>query len=188
MKRSFAGGCAVGLVIGVFICCIGASIISVSYRRPVRVDALMNEFGPRYSESYSIKRLGQYELADSDAVKEFNSRVKNWFIQRGYEELEDIPLRSINRMTSRGHWSIEGNWDIPGVLLYKKFDDQNSVHILIPDCYDRARNIQMIGYYANSAVYHVRRDSEIQLDKMLDDFERAFPSGDYKNGLPDDMP
>jgi hypothetical protein len=195
MKGSFVGGCVVGLIIGIAISCVGVGIFSfVFYQRNAlshRVEARAL-FGGHAMSITQI--LGQYELADADAVKEFNARVKKWFAERGYEELKDIPLRSIERKTHIGGGRItrfstksEGEWNKPGVLLFKKFDDRNSIHILVPDCYDYGgkRYVQAIGCRSD---FDGQKDYVIELDKLLDDFERTFPSENYKDGLPDDMP
>ena len=183
-KGPFIGGCVLGLVIGVVISCIGVGIIAsilFSQRAHVMRNSMMIE-GP----SINITGiLGRYELADADAVKEFNSRVKKWFAERGFVELEDMPLRSIERMPirERGGWRMTGSggvWNQPGVLLLLKFDDQNSLYILVPDWFNPATHVQVIGYRVDFAGnFDKTRGYEIQLDKLKDDFERAFPSGKY---------
>ena len=192
MKGSFVGGCIVGLIIGIIICCVGVGIFSfVFYQRTARVHRTeAHGFSVRSEMSaMSITQiLGTYELADADAVKRFNARVKKWFAERGYEELKDIPLRSIERKTS-GNFKFmqtQGEWNKPGVLLFKKFDDRNSIHILVPDCYDYGgeRYVQAIGCRSD---FDGQKDYVIELDRLLDDFERTFPAGNYKGGLPDDI-
>ncbi|MCL2710650.1 MAG: hypothetical protein FWE95_07200 [Planctomycetaceae bacterium] len=184
-KGPFIGGCVLGLVIGIVISFIGAGIIAsiASFQKGhVRLGGMLTE-GPAPFVTSSTEMLGQYELTDADAVKEFNSRVKKWFVERGFVELEDMPLRSIERMPTSGNWMMRrrvGDWDKPGVLLLLKFDDQNSLYILVPDCYQRERHVQMIGYRFDLAGGSDKtRGYEIQLDKLKDDFERAFPSGKY---------
>jgi hypothetical protein len=139
--------------------------------------------------------LGDYILHDADMVKEFNSRLKEWFIERGFGELEDMPLRSIQRMQIHGGprdnvWeSNVSGWDMPGVVLLLKYDERNSLYILVPDCYRRDSHVQRIGYrYDFFRTSDPTRDCGIRLDRLQDDFERAFPSGNYQKGLPDDMP
>ena len=189
-KGPFIGGCVVGLIIGIVSSVIVGSVISFF---AFRTHAMMG--GTLIQESSHVRSmsftdtLGQYELANADAVKEFNARIKKWFGERGFKELEDMPLRSLIRSPVKGNvWmqDHEGNWNKPGVLLLLKFDEQNSLYILVPDCYHRENNIQMIGYRADFALSSNKaRDYEIQLDKLKDDFERTFPSGDYKKGLPE---
>ena len=195
-------GCVVALVVGVMVCCVGACIVSYALfqqraRHAEHVLTDFNIFHPPHTGNYhsisTTAMLGEYELADADAVKEFNSRVKKWFVERGFTELEDMPLRSIQRLPqarggNRTSWSSQGDWDKPGVLLLLKFDDHNSLYILVPDCYHRETHVQMIGYrsdFVGSADH--TRPFEIQLDKLKDDFERAFPSGNYRGGLPESM-
>jgi hypothetical protein len=190
-KGPFIGGCVVGLIIGIIVTCIGVGTISfISFKNRQHMSMIRHTNMP----SMSITEvLGRYELADADAVKEFNSRVKKWFAERGFEELEDMPLRSIERIpvrTSGNVWSSQarrtGDWNKPGVLLLKKFDDQNSLYILVPDCYHRENHVQMIGYRSDFVgISDKTRGYEIQLDKLKDDFERAFPSGNYRQGLPE---
>ena len=189
-KGPFIGGCVVGLIIGIFIGGIGVGAIAISGFQKRAVMGGMMIQDSRHVRSMSItETLGQYELANADAVKEFNARIKKWFGERGFKELEDMPLRSLERMSVKGnvwHRGHEGDWNKPGVLLLLKFDEQNSLHILVPDCYHRENNIQMIGYRADFALStNKTQDYEIQLDKLKDDFERTFPSGDYKKGLPE---
>ena len=187
-KGSFIGGCVLGLVIGIVISFIGIGIIaSIGYFQKGRA---------RYEPSHmfatsTTETLGRYELTDADAVGEFNARVKKWFAERGFVELEDMPLRSIGRIPVRGNTGFrqarrEGDWNKPGVLLLLKFDDRNSLYILVPDCYQRDRHFQMIGYRSDFVgTSATTRGYEIQWDRLKDDFERAFPSGKYKNGFPE---
>ena len=190
-------GCVAALLIGVMVmvCCVGIGILWLT---PATMVSDVNIFDRPLTGSYhsisTTAMLGRYELADADAVKEFNSRVKKWFVERGFTELEDMPLRSIQRMPrapARGGMSrgqSQGDWDKPGVLLLLKFDDHNSLYILVPDCYHREAHVQMIGYRSDfvGPADHTRPFG-IQLDKLKDDFERAFPSGNYRNGLPESM-
>ncbi|MDR0327137.1 MAG: hypothetical protein LBI05_02450 [Planctomycetaceae bacterium] len=197
-KAPFIGGCVVGLVVGFVFCCLGIGIISFgSYQARMFRQASRNVALPGdYRRLSNIETFnGQYQLADADAVKEFNSRLKKWFVDRGFKELEDMPLRSVQRMQIHGGprnnvWESGVNgWDMPGVVLLLKYDDRNSLYILVPDCYRRDSHIQQIGYRSDFfRTSDTTRDCAIQLDRLKDDFERAFPSGNYKNGLPDDMP
>jgi hypothetical protein len=196
-KAPFIGGCVVGLIIGFVLCCIGIGILSFV---PDQVDHMMvasrNVALPGdYRHLSAIETLrGRFELANDDDVKEFNSRVKKWFVDRGFKELEDMPLRSVQRMQIHGGprdnvWDNNASWDMPGVVLLLKFDDRNFLYILIPDCYDRDAHRQVIGYRSDFfRTSDTTQDCAIRLDRLKDDFERAFPSGNYKNGLPDDMP
>ena len=188
-KGSFIGGCAVGLIIGIILCGFGIGIVAFG----ISVQTRHRHVGHHYmfSDSYFTSLtevLGEYKLADADAVKEFNTRVKEWFAERGFEE-QDMPLRSVVRMNPGSSMRMVGEWDKPGVLLLLEFDDQNSIYILVPDCYHRGTHTQIIGHHSNFAPFSDRaQEHSIRLDKLKDDFERAFPSGDYKEGLPDDMP
>ena len=187
-KGVFIGGCAVGLIIGIVLCGCGIGI--VAFWVPVGLPRNVVHHNMFFDQSFTstTEVLGQYELADADAVKEFNTRVKAWFAERGFEE-QDMPLRSIERMTTRGTSWSKGNWDMPGELLLLKFDDQNSIYILVPDCYHREAHNQMIGCRSDFGTSFDRlQEYSIRLDKLKDDFERAFPSGDYMEGLPNDMP
>jgi hypothetical protein len=168
-------------------------------QRAIPYDALSsNVYRPGEHQFVSTMGLlgGQYELADADAVKEFNSRLKKWFTERGFKERYDMPLRSIERLPTRGNairagqWGgMPDDWDKPGVVLCLEFDSQNALYILVPDCYHRQAHVQMIGFRGDLRIGSDKmQDYEIRMDKLRDDFERAFPSGNYRQGLPDDMP
>ena len=194
IKGPFIGGCILGLVIGIVICCIGMSIISFVFSfRPRHIEVY--DFGS-YTSRSTTEVLGRYELAGADDVNELNSRVKQYFTERGFKELEDMPLRSLERMPLRGGigpWErrSKGNWDwdVPGVVLLLKLDDQSSIYILVPDWYRRETHSQMIGCRSDFVTTPDKMwDYEKQRDRLKDDFMRAFPSGNYREGLPDDMP
>ena len=101
--------------------------------------------GQVHEISYTAN-LGGYALDGADALQNFNSQAKEWFIQRGFVEIEDVTFADI---ADPGH----GEWDKPGVLLLlSNHHRRNLFYVFIPDSYHTEdyhpeKCIQYIGFH-----------------------------------------
>ena len=106
------------------------------------------------SETYT-GTFGFYGLNDSEAVQSFNSKIKQWFTEHGFIEMEGMACKDVIP-------ALE--WDMPGTILLLKHDDENLVYFFIPDHYRPEKNSQIIGYHIT------RKGTCEEVKKYKDDF------------------
>lgn len=120
-----------------------------------------------FSTHSSTGSFGPREFESPEAVTEFNSKAKDWFIARGFTEVEGESFSDIVDSKS---------WDNPGVLIRLKHDENNRFDFFIPDCYRPEENVQNIGYHVElrGTIEETNRYDD-EFEKLKNDFRNDFP-------------
>ena len=164
MKKMIYGVCCFSLCL-FFIIAVGACIDGDGGYAP-------HPFG-RTSFNRSF---GRYEFDNAEALQNFNIRVKEWLVERGFVEEEDNNFKRLASKTDK-------NYDKTGVLFLlddgpsTKYGPHKWIFICFPDSED---NIQCIDYYI------IWQGKPEECDKYSKDFSeleksflKEFPPGDY---------
>ena len=120
--------------------------------------------------------FGGYALDGADALQNFNSQAREWFIERGFVEIEDVAFSDI---ADPGH----GEWDKPGILLlFIESASPNLFYVFIPDSYHTEdyhpeKRIQYIGFHvALKGSAKEVKDYHDDFRKLRYDFLKAAPT------------
>lgn len=129
------------------------------------------DYSSSRGQGFSVS-IGFYQFDDPDALQNFSSQVKNWFIQRGFIETEH-----------------NLGWTEPGVNLYLRtgldnersiFERYNkSVYVSIPYHNDLKNN-----HYISVSAKWEGPNKEVDnfcddFNNLINSFKKEFPPGKY---------
>jgi hypothetical protein len=126
---------------------------------------------PSRQQVASYGSLGKYGCTSLDRIKEFNSEVCSWLIQRGFRAETNTTFADVAGGRERNE---------PGSLLCRRYDTTNRVFVFIPDQghrIDPSNKVQIILFkveFAGECDDVRKRNSEIELTSK--EFLKRFPS------------